>query len=65
MGTMKINGKDLVAPADERSVEEIKELAGVPRNERLYRKDGQVLEDRDVVDTEGADLGVTTAWERG
>ena len=65
MGLMRINGKDLPAPQDAMTVAEIKELAGIPHNERLYKKGGQVLDDHEVVPTEGAELGAVTSWERG
>lgn len=66
MGRMKVNEKDLVTPADEMTAADIKELAGVPRNKRLYeRRGGKVLDDNEVVRTEGADLGAVGSLERG
>lgn len=66
MGKMTVQGRDFVTPKDEMTVGEIKELAGIPRNERVYQKDGKVFEsDADVVKTENAHLDVMPAFERG
>jgi len=65
MGMMYVNGKAIVTPAEKMTAAEIKDLAGIPRNERLYEKGGKVLDDDDVIPTEGRELGAVTHWDRG
>ncbi len=65
MGKAIVNGKPVVAPASEMTVSELKELASVPRHEKLYGKDGRVLDESEVVPTEGAEYGAITDWTRG
>ena len=65
MGKVNINNRDLVAPAAEMSVKELKELADVPAHDKLYTQDGRVLDDNEVVPTEDARYGAVTDWERG
>ncbi len=66
MGKTVVNGKPVVTPASEMKVAELKELADVPEHEKLYTKDGQVLDNSDVVPTDhGAEYGAVTDWTRG
>ena len=65
MGKLRINNNEHVTPADKMSVADIKQLAGIPQNERLYQKGGKVLDDQEIISTENADLGAATSWERG
>ena len=65
MGKTTVNGKDVVTPMSEIKVSELKELADVPAHEKLYTKDGKVLDDRDVIPTDHAEYGAVTDWTRG
>ena len=65
MGKINVNNRDLVAPAAEMTVKELKELADVPARDKLYTPDGQILDDNEVVSTEGARFGAVTDWDRG
>ena len=65
MGKMRVNNRELVAPESRMTVSEIKELALVPRHEKLYSKDGRILRDDEVVGTDDAEYGAVTDWTRG
>jgi hypothetical protein len=66
MGKTKVNDKEVVTPASEIPVSELKELAGIPPHEKLYdTKDGRVLADDDVVPTDHRTYGATEDWDRG
>jgi hypothetical protein len=65
MGMTKINEKQVVTPSDEMKVSDLKELANVPEHEKLYNKQGHVLDDDEVVRTDHQEFGVVTDWERG
>lgn len=66
MGMTRLNDKQIVAPSSQMRVEDLKELAGIPKHEVLYEpKSGKVLRDEEVVPTEHADYGVVTDWQRG
>lgn len=65
MGKTMVNGKPVVTPASEATVSELKELADIPPNEKLYNKDGRVLEDNEVVPTDHTEYGAVTDWRRG
>jgi hypothetical protein len=65
MGKALVNGKPVVVPSSEMKVSELKELADIPPHEKLYSKDGRILEDDEVVPTEHAEYGAVTDWTRG
>jgi hypothetical protein len=66
MGMTKINDKPVVTPADQMRVEELKELADIPKHEKLYNPaDGRVLDDGEVVPANDREYGVVPDWERG
>lgn len=65
MGKVKVANREIVAPAAEMKVSDLKELANVPPHEKLYTPDGQLLNDEEVVSTEEADYGVAPDWDRG
>jgi hypothetical protein len=65
MGKVKVNDKELVAPAAEMTVKDLKDLADLPEHDKLYTPDGRMLDDTDVVPTEGARYGAVTDWDRG
>jgi hypothetical protein len=52
MGKTTVGDKAVVTPASETRVSELKELADIPAHEKLYTKDGRILEDDEVVPTE-------------
>ena len=65
MGKVNINSREIVAPAAEMKVKELKELADVPAHEKLYAADGRILDDDEVVPTEDARYGAIPDWDRG
>ena len=65
MGKTVVNGKPVVTPSSEIKVSELKELADVPAHEKLYTKDGQILDDDQVVPVDHAEYGAVTDWTRG
>jgi hypothetical protein len=65
MGLMKINGTPILAPASQMPVREIKALARIRIEERLYCVDGRLLDDDDVVPTDDQEYGSVTDWVRG
>lgn len=66
MGKTLVNGKPLVTPTSEMKVSDLKELADVPDHEKLYAKDGHVLDDNELIPTDhGAEYGAVTDWTRG
>jgi hypothetical protein len=65
VGKTIIDDKAIVTPASEAKVSELKELAGIPRHEKLYAKDGRILDDAEVVPTDHAEYGVIPDLERG
>ncbi len=65
MGKVNVNNREIVAPAAEMKVKELKELADVPPHEKLYTPDGRILDDNDVVKTEDARYGAIPDWDRG
>jgi hypothetical protein len=66
MGLTKVNNREIVAPADQMRVADLKELANIPAHEKLYDiRDGHVFEDNDLISTSHRDYGATEDWERG
>lgn len=65
MGKVNVNNREIVAPAAQMRVDELKELADVPAHEKLYTPDGRVLADDEVVPTEDARYGAIPDWDRG
>jgi hypothetical protein len=65
VGMTKINDKSVVTPAAEMKVSELKALAAVPEHDRLYDRQGRVLDDNETVPTDHAEYGVAPDWERG
>ena len=65
MGKVTVNNKELVAPAKEIKVKELKDLADLPDNSKLYDKDGNLLTDEQVVPAQDAKYGSVQEWERG
>lgn len=65
MGKTVVNEKAVVTPGSEMKVSDLKELADVPEHEKLYTKDGRVLDDNEVVPTNDAEYGAVTDWTRG
>lgn len=65
MGRTLVDGKPIVTPGALVKVSELKQLAQVPAQEKLYSKDGQVLDDDAVVPADHAEYGVVTDWTRG
>ena len=65
MGKVNVNNREIVAPAAEMKVKELKELADVPAHEKLYSPDGRILGDDEVVKTEDARYGAIPDWDRG
>ena len=65
MGKRKVNEREIVAPASTMRVSEIKELALVPVQNKLYSKDGRILGDDEIVGTDDAEYGAVTDWTRG
>lgn len=65
MGKTLVNGKQVVAPSNQMKVSDLKELADIPAHEKLYSKDGQILDDNQVIPTDHAEYGAVTDWTRG
>ena len=65
MGKVNVNSREIVAPAAEMKVKELKELADVPAHEKLYSAEGRVLDDDDVVATQDTRYGAIPDWDRG
>lgn len=65
MGKTRINNREIVAPADQMPVRELKELAGIPAHEVVYDQAGQVLDNNQIVPTNEAQYGSVTDWVRG
>jgi hypothetical protein len=62
---MVIDGRTVETTGSVIRVSRLKELARIPAWEKVYSKQGQILEDDDVVTTEQAEYGVVTDWTRG
>lgn len=65
MGKVMVNKKELVAPGKDIKVKELKDLADLPGNTRLYDREGNILDDNQVVPAQDAEYGAVTDWERG
>ena len=65
MGKVSVNNTEIVAPGKEIKVKELKDLANLPENTKLYDEEGNILEDEQVVPAQDARYGAVTEWERG
>lgn len=65
MGKVTVNNKEVVAPGKEATVKQLKELADLPENTRLYDEQGNILSDEQVVPAQDTKYGAVTEWERG
>ena len=65
MGKVIVNNKEIVAPGKEIKVKELKDLANLPQNSKLYDEEGNILEDEQVVPAQDATYGAVSEWERG
>jgi len=65
MGKTLVNGKPVVTSESEIKVSELKELADVPPHEKLYSKEGRIMDDNETVPTDHAEYGAVTDWTRG
>lgn len=65
MGKTTVNGKEVVTPASKMKASELKELAGIPKKDKLYKKNGEVVDDNEVVPTDDQEYGAVTDWDRG
>jgi hypothetical protein len=66
MGLMKINGQPVITPSNKMVVKEVKALAGIGPEEKLYRKNGQIIvDDKEIIETDDVEYGSVTDWVRG
>ena len=68
MGKLTVNNKLYDTPAPNITLREVKELAQIPKNNKVYNKNGDILEDSDVLelnDEKPVELGNINSWTRG
>jgi len=60
-----VNGRPVQVQSPTVEVSELKALACIPEHEKLYNREGRVLQDVEVVPAEHAEYGAVTDWTRG
>ncbi|MEY3556873.1 MAG: hypothetical protein RLZZ580_2930 [Cyanobacteriota bacterium] len=65
MGKTRINNREIVTPAPQMPVRDLKELAGIPAHEVVYDQAGHVLDNNQIVPTDDTQYGSVTDWVRG